>query len=50
MPSPNIFGRNTMGDEEHLPDIDDDDFIAEIQSRRHDVADSDPWSQLRDEN
>ncbi len=40
----------TMGDEEHLPDIDDDDFIAEIQRRRNDPADAVPWSQLRDEN
>ncbi len=40
----------TMGDEEHLPDIDDDDFIEEIQRRQNDPADAVPWSQLRDEN
>jgi len=40
----------TMGDEEHLPAIDDDDFIAEIQRRRNDPDDPVPWSQLRDEN
>ena len=40
----------TMGDDEHLPDIDDDDFIEEIQRRQNDPADAVPWSQLRDEN
>ena len=41
---------DTMGDEEHLLAIDDDDFIAEIQRRRNDHGDAVPWSQLRDEN
>ncbi|MEI6540866.1 MAG: hypothetical protein WCO86_15280 [Planctomycetota bacterium] len=40
----------TMGDEEHLPDVDDEGFIDEMQRRRHDAAGSIPWSQLRDEN
>lgn len=41
---------DSMGDQEHLPDIDDDGFIEEMQRRRNDAADSIPWSQLRDEN
>ncbi len=40
----------TMGDEEHLPSVDDEDFIEEIQRRRNDPADSVEWSKLRDEN
>ena len=39
----------SMGDQEHLPDIDDDGFIEEMQRRRNDAADSISWSQLRDE-
>jgi hypothetical protein len=40
----------TMGDEEHLPDVDDEGFIDEMQRRRDGAAGSIPWSQLRDEN
>ena len=40
----------SMGDQEHLPDIDGDGFIEEMQRRRNDAADSIPWSQLRNEN
>lgn len=40
----------TMGDEEHLPDVDDDGFIEEMQRRRNDADASVSWSQLRDEN
>lgn len=40
----------TMGEEDNLPDIDDDDFSAGIQRRRNDPVDAVPWSQLRDEN
>ena len=39
----------TMGDEEHLPGVDDSDFIEELHRRRTDPADAVPWSQLRDE-
>ena len=40
----------TMGDEEHLPGIDDADFIKEMRRRRADPAGAVPWSQLRDED
>jgi hypothetical protein len=39
----------TVGDEEHLPDLDDEGFIEELQRRRKETADAIPWSQLRDE-
>lgn len=40
----------TMGDEEHLPSIDDADFVDEMRRRRNDPAGAVAWSQLRDEN
>ena len=40
----------TMGDEEHLPSIDDNDFIEEMRRRRDDSSGAIPWSQLRDED
>ncbi len=40
----------TMGDEEHLPGVDDADFIEEMHRRRTDSAGAVPWSQLRDED
>ena len=40
----------TMGDDEHLPGVDDADFSAELRRRRNDSADAVPWSQLRDED
>ena len=41
---------DSMGDDEHLPSIQDEAFIEEIQRRRSDTADSIPWSELRDKN
>ena len=40
----------TMGDDDHLPSIDDSDFIEELRHRRNDPAGEVPWSQLRDED
>ena len=40
----------TMGDEEHLPRVDDADFIEEMRRRRADPNGAVPWSQLRDED
>lgn len=40
----------TMGDDDHLPSVDDSDFIEELRRRRNDPADAVPWSQLRDED
>lgn len=41
---------DSMGDDEHLPSIQDEDLIEEMQRRRSDTADSIPWSELRDKN
>ncbi|MBC8113087.1 MAG: hypothetical protein H7062_01800 [Candidatus Saccharimonas sp.] len=38
-----------MGDEDHLPRVNDPDFVDELRRRRNDPADAVPWSQLRDE-
>ena len=40
----------TMGDDEHLPGVDDADFIEEMRRRRNDSSEAMPWSQLRDED
>ncbi len=40
----------TMGDEEHLPSIDDDDFVEEMRLRSDDSSGAVPWSQLRNED
>ena len=39
----------TVGDEEHLPELDGEGFLEELQQRRNDPVNAIPWSQLRDD-